>query len=98
MNAQAEQLLLEKLKALPPERRAEVKDFVDFLAAKARKQAAFDRLLAIAPALEAAGVTPLTEEQMQAKIKAARAERQTRSGVTGADRSLLDIVLQHAGR
>lgn len=30
MNAQAEQLI-EKLKALPPERRAEVEDFVDFL-------------------------------------------------------------------
>jgi hypothetical protein len=86
MNAQAEQLLLEKLKALPPERRAEVEDFVDFLAAKARKQAAFDRLLAIAPALQAAGVAPLTEEQMQAEIKAARAERRTRSGGTGADR------------
>jgi len=31
MNAQAEHLLIEKLKALPPERRAEVEDFVDFL-------------------------------------------------------------------
>ncbi len=31
MNAQAEQLLVEKLKALPPERRAEVEDFIDFL-------------------------------------------------------------------
>lgn len=31
MNAQAERLLIEKLKALPPERRAEVEDFVDFL-------------------------------------------------------------------
>jgi uncharacterized protein DUF2281 len=31
MNAQAEQVLLEKLKALPPERRAEVEDFIDFL-------------------------------------------------------------------
>lgn len=31
MNAQAEQLLIEKLKALPPELRAEVEDFVDFL-------------------------------------------------------------------
>lgn len=31
MNAQAEQLLIEKLKALPPERRAEVEDFIDFL-------------------------------------------------------------------
>ena len=86
MNAQAEQLLLEKLKALPPERRAEVEDFVDFLAAKARKQSAFDRLLAIAPALEAAGVAPLTEAQVQAEIEAARAKRRTRSGGTGADR------------
>lgn len=98
MNAQAEQLLLEKLKALPPERRAEVEDFVDFLAAKSRKQAAFDRLLAIAPALEAAGVAPLSEEQIQAEIKAARAERGARSGGTRADRPVLDIVLQHAGR
>lgn len=31
MSAQAEQLLLEKLRALPPERRAEVEDFIDFL-------------------------------------------------------------------
>ena len=78
MNAQAEKTLLEKLKALPPERRAEVEDFVDFLAAKAKKQAAFDRLLAIAPALEAAGVAPLTEEEIDAEIKAARAERRAR--------------------
>ena len=31
MNSQNEQALLEKLKALPPERVAEVEDFVDFL-------------------------------------------------------------------
>ncbi len=31
MNAQSEQLLVEKLKNLPPERRAEVEDFIDFL-------------------------------------------------------------------
>lgn len=31
MSAQAEQLLLEKLRALPPERRAAVEDFIDFL-------------------------------------------------------------------
>lgn len=78
MNAQAEQLL-EKIKALPPERRAEVEDFVDFLAAKARKQAAFDRLLAIAPALAAAGVEPMTEDEINAEIKAARAERRARA-------------------
>ncbi|MHB1542260.1 MAG: DUF2281 domain-containing protein [Steroidobacteraceae bacterium] len=31
MSVHAEQLLLEKLRALPPERRAEVEDFIDFL-------------------------------------------------------------------
>jgi hypothetical protein len=31
MSPQAEQLLLEKYRALPPERRAEVEDFIDFL-------------------------------------------------------------------
>ena len=78
MNAQADQLI-EKLKALPPERRAEVEDFVDFLSAKARKQAAFDRLLSIADQLAAAGVEPMTEDEINAEIKAARAERRTRA-------------------
>ena len=31
MNAQTEQAIIEKLKLLPPERVAEVEDFVDFL-------------------------------------------------------------------
>jgi hypothetical protein len=31
LNASPEQLLIEKVKALPPERRVEVEDFVDFL-------------------------------------------------------------------
>lgn len=31
MNARDDQLLLEKLKSLPPQRRADVEDFVDFL-------------------------------------------------------------------
>lgn len=78
MNAQVEQLI-EKLQALPPERRAEVEDFVDFLAAKARKQAAFDRLLSIADQLASAGVEPMTEEEINAEIKAARAERRARA-------------------
>ena len=73
-----EQMLFEKLKALPEQQRAEVEDFVDFLATKARKRAAIDRLLAIAPALEAAGVEPMTEEEINTEIKAARAERRAR--------------------
>jgi hypothetical protein len=73
-----EQMLFEKLKALPAQQRAEVEDFVDFLAGKARKRAAIDRLLAIAPALEAAGIEPMSDEEINAEIKAARAERRAR--------------------
>jgi hypothetical protein len=77
-----ERVLVEKLKALPPDRLAEVEDFVDFLAAKSKKLAALDRLLAIAPALEAAGVAPMTEEEIDAEVKAARAERRARMQTT----------------
>lgn len=73
-----EQMLFEKLKALPEQQRAEVEDFVDFLATKVRKRTALDRLLAIAPALEAAGVEPMSEDEINAEIKAARAERRAR--------------------
>ncbi len=73
-----EQALLDKLKALPPQQRAEVEDFLDFLTAKARKRAAVNRLLAIAPALEAAGIERMSDEEINAEIKAARAERRAR--------------------
>ena len=38
MNSQSEESILEKLKALPPERVAEVEDFVDFLRVRAEEQ------------------------------------------------------------
>jgi len=79
MNMTVEQNLISKIKALSPEQVAEVEDFVEFLAAKSRKRAAFDRLLAIAPALEAAGVEPMTEDEIAAEVKAARAERSARN-------------------
>lgn len=84
-----DQVLIETLKSLPAQQRAEVEDFVEFLAAKAKKRAAWDRLLAIAPALEAAGVAPMSEEEVAAEIKAARAERRARMQAQepGADRS-----------
>ena len=75
----SDQALIEKLRALPADKRAEVEDFVDFLAARSRRLAAIDRLLAIAPALEAAGVPPMTEEEINAEIKAARADRRARN-------------------
>lgn len=89
MNATVEQLLISKIRTLSPQQVAEVEDFVEFLAVKARKHAALDRLLAMAPALEAAGSAPLSEEQIAAEANAAREERRARQAVKGsnADRS-----------
>ncbi len=79
MNAIAEQTLISKIRALSPQQVAEVEDFVEFLTAKAARRAALDRLLAIAPALEAAGVAPMNEEEIANEVKAARAERRART-------------------
>ena len=67
--------LIRKIGALPVARIAEVEDFVDFLAARANRRAAFDHLLAIAPALEAAGVGASGEDEADGEIRAARAAR-----------------------
>ena len=79
------QALIDKIDALPPAQRAEVEDFVDFIATRARRLAALDRLLAIAPALEAACAPPVSEEEILTEVQAARAERQRRNA--GAHRS-----------
>jgi hypothetical protein len=80
-----DQVLIETLKSLSAQQRAQVEDFVEFLAAKAKKRAAWDRLLAIAPAFEAAGVEPMSDEEVAAEIKAARAERRARMQATAPD-------------
>ena len=92
MNGTVEQSLMSKIRTLSPQQVAEVEDFVEFLAAKTRKRSALDRLLAIAPALEAAGAEPISEDEIAAEIDAARAERRARparstSKGSGADRS-----------
>jgi hypothetical protein len=38
MNARDDQVLIDKLKSLPPQRRAEVEDFVDFLRSREAEQ------------------------------------------------------------
>lgn len=75
MNATVEQLLITRIKALSPQQVAEVLDFVEFLAAKSAKRVAFDRLLTIAPALEAAGLEPMSEDEIAAEVRAVRAEQ-----------------------
>lgn len=75
----APQVLIEKLEQLPPQQLAEVEDFVDFLANKSRRSAAWERILAIAPAMEAAGIPPMSMDEINAEIKAARAERRAKA-------------------
>lgn len=80
MSVQAEQLLLEKLRALPPEQRAEVEDFVDFL--KTRRERARDhaaqRLGEAFAKLDALNLPPVSPEDVQAEIDAVRAARHGR--------------------
>jgi hypothetical protein len=86
MNMTFEQNLISKLRTLSPQQVAEVEDFVEFLAAKSKKRAALDRLLSIAPALAAAGVEPLSEDEIDAEVQAARAERRARQAAHSTDR------------
>jgi hypothetical protein len=80
MNAQTKNLL-EKLKSLPPARLAEVEDFVDFL--KAREERTRDdaarRLGEAFAKLDAVDASPMTREEVEAEIDAARAERRARA-------------------
>lgn len=84
--------MMSKIRTLSPQQVTEVEDFVEFLATKARKRSALDHLLAIAPALEAAGAAPMSEDDIAAEVDAVRAEHRARqvgstSKDSGADRS-----------
>jgi hypothetical protein len=48
---------------------------IEQLIAQALRRKAFERLLAVAEQVEAAGVQPMTPEEINAEIKAYRAER-----------------------
>lgn len=75
MDGSVEQSLLIKIRMLTPQQLAEVLDFVEFLASKSAREAAFDRFLAVAPAARAAGAEPISEEEIAAEIKAAHVDR-----------------------
>lgn len=85
MNAVAEQSLLSKLRVLSPQQVVEVEDYAEFLAAKSRKRQALDRLLAVAPAIEAANAA--AGLQVAATVAtAAAAATGTRTRQTAAER------------
>jgi hypothetical protein len=74
MNTVVDKNLIAKLEALGPEQISQVEDFVDFVNAKRLRQAAFDRFLSVAPAIEAAGLKPLTQDEIDAEVASAKAE------------------------
>lgn len=76
MNVNPE-MLLKKLKALPPQRLAEVDDFVDFLKVRDEKarSAASQRLGEAMARLDALNLPLMTEGEVQAEVRAARSER-----------------------
>jgi hypothetical protein len=71
-------MLLQKIRRLPPQRRAEVEDFVDFLQARERAQAAA-RLGVAFEQLDTLDEPAMTPEEIQAEIQTARAERRARA-------------------
>ena len=75
MNAVVEQSLIARIRTLSPQQVIEVDDFIEFLASKSKRSAALDRLLAIAPALEAVGAESINEDHISAEVEAARQER-----------------------
>ena len=77
LNARSDELLIEKLKSLSHEQRAEVEDFVDLLRThreRARDEAA-QRLGEAFAKLDALNLPPMSPEDVQAEIDAARAVR-----------------------
>ncbi|MBI4205645.1 MAG: hypothetical protein HY527_11520 [Betaproteobacteria bacterium] len=68
--------------SLPPERMAEVEDFVDFLRAREEeaRDAAAARLGEAMRKLAALDFPPMSEDEVQAEVDAARRERRERLG------------------
>lgn len=76
--AAIEPTLIQKLQKLPPQRLAEVADFVEFLAAREERAAAGARLGESLAKLDALHMPPLSDDEIAAEIEAAREERAAR--------------------
>ena len=68
--------LLQRLKVLPPERVAEVVDFVEFLAAREQRGAAAQRLTDAMARLDALNFPPVSEDEIEDEVQAVRRARQ----------------------
>ena len=79
-----ESQLMERLKKLPPSRVAEVVDFVEFLAAREERAAAAQRLTDGLARLDALNLPPITEDEVEDEIQAARRKRRDGRAQQGA--------------
>lgn len=75
MSPNQQAALVAKLQQLTAAQLEEVVDFVEFLQSRSARRAALDRLLAVAPAVQAAGFAELSEDEVAAEIAAARVAR-----------------------
>ena len=71
--------LIPQLQKLPPQRLAEVADFVEFLAAREARAEAGTRLGESLAKLDALNLPPLSDDEIAAEIQVARQERTARS-------------------
>lgn len=85
MNALIEETILQKLKQLSPERLAEVEDFVEFLAAKDRREQAIERLRALRQRQPSEEITGQEMQEIIAEVRTYRAQK--RAEREGAARS-----------
>ncbi|MCX7109384.1 MAG: DUF2281 domain-containing protein [Proteobacteria bacterium] len=67
--------LIEKLQKLPPQRIAQVEDFVEFLSTRETRLTASQRLGEALSKLDALNLPPLTDAEIEAEIQASRQER-----------------------
>ncbi|MDQ1291795.1 MAG: hypothetical protein QG615_1604 [Nitrospirota bacterium] len=67
--------LIQKLQELPPQRLAEVEDFVEFLATREMRSAAGTRLGVSLAKLDALNLPALSDDEINAEIQAARKSR-----------------------
>ena len=67
--------LVQKLQNLPPQRLAEVEDFVEFLAVREMRTSAGTRLGESLAKLDALNLPPFSDDEINAEIQAARQER-----------------------
>lgn len=75
-----ESQLMERLKKLPPSRVAEVVDFVEFLAVREERAAAAQRLSEGLARLDALNLPPVSDDEIEDEVQAARQARRSQHG------------------